>query len=178
MKQKYFDWMCNLVCDHKHQEYQTLLEHLHDIEFRYILDMDGNRAEDGEDLRYRYGFEFDIPRVDIEYCLDDRPCSILEMMVALAHRCEENIMDDPDFGDRTGKWFWGMIENLGLDSMDDDHFDEDYVDMIVERLLERKYDPDGAGGLFTLHECRQDLRTVDIWYQLMWYLSENFDFTI
>ena len=38
--------------------------------------------------------------------LDNKTCSVLEMMIALAIRCEEHIMDDPDVGNRTGQWFW------------------------------------------------------------------------
>lgn len=34
-----------------------LLRHLHNIDFQYMLPMDGNRAEDGIDLRYRFGYE-------------------------------------------------------------------------------------------------------------------------
>ena len=41
------------------------------------------------------------------------------MMIALAIRCEEHIMDDPDAGDRTGQWFWSMLVSLGLGSMDE-----------------------------------------------------------
>lgn len=46
--------------------------------------------------------------------LDNRPCSVLEMIIALAIRLEEHIMDDPDIGNRTGQWFWDMIVSLGL----------------------------------------------------------------
>ena len=107
---------------------------------------------------------------DILDCLDG-PCSILEMMVALAIRCEEGIMDDPDIGDRTGQWFWGMVTNLGLGSMSDENFDRKYVDEVIERFLNRKYDPDGRGGLFRVRNCKYDLREVEIFHQLCWYLD-------
>jgi hypothetical protein len=93
------------------------------------------------------------------------------MMVALAIRCEETIMDDALLGDRTGQWFWGMIHNLDLNCMTDNRFDRDYVDDCVARLLNREYDPDGRGGLFTVRNCPHDMRDVEIWCQLSWYLG-------
>ena len=93
------------------------------------------------------------------------------MMIALAIRCEENIMDDPHMGDRTGQWFWGMITNLGLGGMTDESFDIDSASRKIRRFLDRKYEPDGTGGLFTIPRCSVDLRTVEIWYQLCWFLD-------
>ena len=104
--------------------------------------------------------------------LDDSPCSVLEMMTALAVRCEEHIMTDPDVGNRTGQWFWQMITNLGLGDMTDSKFDRKYVDLVIQRFLDRTYEPDGKGGLFTIEHCPYDLRTVEIWYQLCWYLDK------
>ena len=54
LNRKYEEWMYQLVCDGKHFErlsYRKLLNHLHDIEFTYIIGMHGNRAEDRIDLR-------------------------------------------------------------------------------------------------------------------------------
>jgi hypothetical protein len=99
------------------------------------------------------------------------PCSVFEMMIALAIRCEENIMDDPSKGDRTGQWFWGMITNLGLGSMMDHRFNKIFVDDTIKRFLDRDYEPDGKGGLFRIRNTNKDLRTVEIWYQLCWYLD-------
>ena len=94
------------------------------------------------------------------------------MMTALAVRCEEHIMTDPDVGNRTGQWFWQMITNLGLVDMTDSKFDRKYVDLVIQRFLDRTYEPDGKGGLFTIEHCPYDLRTVEIWYQLCWYLDK------
>jgi hypothetical protein len=145
---------------------------LHETEFIYLLPNDRNRAEDGIDLRYRYaithGYEDDY---DIILGYLSGPCSVLEMMIALSIRCEENIMDDPNVGNRTGQWFWDMVVNLGLGSMLDDRFDKRIVDRVIERFLNREYEPDGKGGLFTVRNCRHDLRHFEIWYQLCWYLD-------
>lgn len=170
---KYFEWIYQLVCkDAKGLSYRKLLCKLYDTPFNYTIAMDGNRAEDGADLRYRFGYEQGIDSAVIADCLDDRDCSVLEMMVALAIRCEEHIMDNPDIGDRTGKWFLDMIVNLGLDKMTDEHFNKHYVEQTLDRFLNREYKRNGNGGLFTVHYNQIDMRSVEIWYQAMWYLDE------
>ena len=103
--------------------------------------------------------------------MDDDPCSVLEMMIALAIRCEENIMDNPEVGDRTGQWFWGMIANLGLGAMYNSRFDREYVDETIARFLNRDYDPDGKGGLFRVKNCDHDMRDMEIIDQLFRYLN-------
>lgn len=170
---EYFEWMYQLVCGNvKRVSYRKLLCHLYDTPFDYSIAMDGNRAEDGVDLRYRFGYENNIEGSAIASCLDDKECSVLEMMVALSIRCEEHIMDNPDIGDRTGKWFLNMIENLGLKKMSDKYFNERYVTQVLDRFLNRDYERNGEGGLFTVHHNRIDMRSVEIWYQAMWYLDE------
>lgn len=176
---EYFEWLYTLVCGGrfvKQYPYRKLLTRLHSTEFTYVIPRDRNRADDGVGLRYRFsliqGYEdsYDL----IMECLDG-PCSVLEMMVALAIRCEENIMDDPTMGDRTKQWFWNMIVNLGLGSMLDDHFDRQFVDSTIDRFLNREYDRDGKGGLFRIRNNNRDLRKVEIWYQLCWYLDSITD---
>lgn len=166
---EYFEWLCSLIEGNIRVSYRKLLIYLHNTEFRYIILNDGNRAEDGLKLRYRFSDE----RKDIDpkdYL--DEPCSVLEMMVALSIRCETDIMDDKDAGNRTYKWFWGMIDNLGLSQMTDNHFSKNIVSGIIDRFLDREYDPNGAGGLFTVEKSGYDLRAVEIWYQMCWYLDE------
>lgn len=168
---EYFDWLCQLIdLDRfsKQVSYRKLLIHLHNIEFTWFIPRDDNRADDGIQLRRRFA----LNRNDVtlsSYILG--PCSVLEMMVALAIRCEETIMDDTALGDRTGQWFWGMIHNLGLSPMIDSKFDVEYIDDVIARFLNREYEPDGRGGLFTVRHCSQDMRTVEIWCQLSWYLG-------
>lgn len=169
-EREYFEWMCNLVCGRKRQNYRRLLEFLHTIEFTYIIPLDSNRAEDGIDLRYRFIYQEGYSK----HSLDGfNPfCSVLEMMIGLAIRCEEHIADNPDIGDRTGKWFWDMIDNLGLGKMTDLRFDERRVQEAIDMFLNREYLPDGTGGLFTVKNCECDLREIEIWYQMCWHLND------
>ena len=169
---EYFNWLYNLVCRNLYSDrisYRKLLMHLHDTEFRYVILRDKNRAEDGYNLRYRFADEYTY--IDDADTYISGPCSVLEMMVALSIRCEDTIMDDTSYGDRTKQWFWEMINNLGLSSMNDNQYDKRFVTDVIETFLDREYKPDGRGGLFTIRNCDEDLRTMEIWYQLCWYLD-------
>lgn len=171
IKEDYFEWVCHWVHQKKNSKmisYNKLLSLLHNIEFTFSIPKDINRAKDGVDLRYKYALELGLD--DVPECLDDGPCSMLEMLVALALRCE-TMMDNPRYGDRTSQWFWKMIGNLGLGDMYDARFDEENVVTIIERFLARDYKPDGRGGLFIIKHCSIDLRSVEIWTQLNWYLD-------
>lgn len=168
----YFEWLCELTCGEQHNErdsYRKLLSHLHRIEFVYSIKRDSNRAEDGIGLRYRFAYNYISPAAAETYL--DGSCTVLEMILALAIRCEENIMDDPAIGDRTRQWFWGMIVNLGLGSMSDDRYDEQTVNDAIHRLLNRTYASNGKGGLFTVKNCDRDMRNIEIWHQLCRYLD-------
>ena len=172
---EYFEWVYNLVCNDRYYKtlsYRKLLYSLHNTSFYSLIDRDNNRADDGIELRYRFGYEYGYSRDVISASLDNRPCSVLEMMVALAFRIEETIMDDPSYGNRTGQWFWNMIVSLGLGSMSDNKFDDEYFQFIIDRFLNRQYSPNGEGGLFIVHNNTTDLRNIEIWFQAMWYLDE------
>ena len=174
MRRKYFEWLCSFVKPFVlNRSYRFLMLHLFRTDFYAVIPMDENRASDGIELRYRFGREKRIRMSDIANVLDVKDCSVLEMMVALSLRCEEQIVDEPDVGDRTRKLFWSMINNLGLNRMDDDSYDSFEVEDRLDIFLNREYKPDGTGGLFKLRRTRHDLRNVEIWYQMMWYLSEN-----
>ena len=169
----YFEWMYDIVCPDKKKSYRKLLYFLHSVDFTYLIDMDGNRFEDGIELRYRFGHECaHIDMCTISEYLDERPCSMLEMMIALAIRLEEHIMSNPDIGNRTAQWFWNMLSSLGLADMDDAKFNKEQAKTVIQRFLNREYEPNGCGGLFTINNCAYDLRTVDIWYQACWYLDQ------
>ena len=167
---KYFEWMMDILCRGRYANnisFRKLLLKLHHTEFRYSIPRDENRADDGIRLRYRFACSSD-DKDSARYLTG--PCSVLEMMLALAIRCEI-IMEDPLVGNRTGQWFWGMIRSLGLGTMIDSRFDEEYVEAAIDRFLDHEYEPNGKGGLFTIKDCKDDLRTAEIFYQLCWYLD-------
>lgn len=176
IRNEYFEWMQATVCEGTQKwrrPYNKLYHLLHETEFIYILDLDANRADDGVDLRLRFAWDRDYHSDEILEVFDCQPCSILEMMVALAQRCEEHITDDPESGDRTGKWFFAMLESMGLLIFDDAHFDKIACADILDRFMQRRYQPSGQGGLFTVSDESIDMRDIEIWYQMMRYLNET-----
>lgn len=177
IKQEYDNWIVSLATDwcSNFGKYGRLMEFLHSVPFYSTIQvpLDRNRGADGKDLRLRFvdsTTEYNYNHAYL-YLMDYEP-TMLEVMVALAIRCEENIMRDNDVGDRSYEWFYGMLCSSGLDACYDSVFNEDVALEIVNRILERKYSRNGKGGLFTLSNPPKDLRKVEIWYQLLWYLDE------
>lgn len=174
IKEEYFNFLYDIVRDSYHRNYNELLSRLHSVPFEVLVERDSNRASDGVYLRYSFcrkaGYDLDIA----EFVLDG-PCTVLEMMVALAKRMEEDILWDPTYGNRTPVWFWEMIENLGLDDCCDGEFDKEKFDRTIDILLSRSYFSDGFGGLFPLKIAKYDQRRVEIWYQMQQYLAEHFE---
>ena len=99
IRNEYFEWMCNLVTgdnSYKKLSYRKLLIFLHTKNFTYKISRDANRADDAIQFRYRFGHEAGYTRKEIKAYLDDRPCSVLEVMVSLAYIIEERIMSNTD----------------------------------------------------------------------------------
>ena len=171
---KYYNWLVQLVCPDRRigEDYRYILQHLYSVNFRYVLPMDANREEHATNFRYRFGDENGYEQYEIANELDYRPASILEIMVELAVRIEETIMQDDEYGDRTSIWFWDMMYSLGLDHMTNSKYDEKEADYVISRLLDRDYAPNGKGGLFTVNDPYEDMRYVHIWAQAQWYLEQ------
>lgn len=174
VKSDYFQWLCGIVhADDPDCSFYSLMRALFEHTFRWSVDNDGNRAEDGECLRDDFADQ--SPYLD--YSSIGGPCNVLEMMVALAGRINQDIMWSPN-NDRTVVWFWEMISNLGLDEYDDDHWEEPrsrmMVDFVLDRWLDRRYRPDGIGGIFPLKDPLEDQRDVEIWYQMNTYFLEKY----
>ena len=163
---EYFNWLIGIVEPvDPDGSYYMLLRRLFDTVYFYEFEMDANRAHDGLGLRGRFATETGI-------MLDtDLPCTVLEMMVALAVRIEQDIMYIPNKGDRTYIWFWVMIDNLGLLRMTDDNYDDVVVQAIIFNFMNHMYEVDGEGGLFYV-PGRTDMRDVEVWYQMQQYLNE------
>lgn len=179
IRNKYFKWLCNLVGFDNN--YSILARAMHRKEFYSIVKNDNNRAEDGKKIRELFIKDVVISREYSEDYLENilgGPCSVLEMMIALSFRMEEILYEcEEDGQDRSVQYFWQMIKNLELDEFTNEEYSEDelfVVDMILDDLLERRYKRSGVGGLFPLRNYKKDQRTVEIWYQMMSYLTENY----
>lgn len=180
----YFEWLMSLIAfdgeeAYEPSEYRELLDILLATEFYWSLELDGNRAYDGLHLRALYSDDYPRDGRRLARVMPEQ-CSVLEMLIALARRCENEIMYDPDFGDRTGLWFWIMVENLGLTAFPDRVFRKNRrwaskcVCDVVETFLDRGYEADGTGSIFSIRGFQSDMRETELWYQMQYYLNENF----
>lgn len=176
IERDYFDWLYNIIDDTDYQ-YEDLINHIYDKDFNesttLLVGKDANRIADAIHLREDYVTEHlareDRALVDI---FMDKPCSLLEVLIALAYRME----DVMEIG-RFPIWFWEMLSNLGLEKFDNEHFNSKNVrkiDKILNKWLDHNYDYDGNGGLFPLKDPPKDQRKEEIWYQMSAYLIENY----
>lgn len=164
---RYINWLRDQVSLEPY--YSKLSEELFRTEFYWFLGLDGDRREEGIGLQYQFGEETGYSQHSIYEAFNG--CSVLEMMVALAIRIERYIMHDDDYGDRTSLWFHEMLRSLGLDVFIDNNFDAEKVSKILEAFMERNYEPNGAGGLFTVPDYQGDMRAVEIGDQANLYLN-------
>ena len=166
---EYFNYLLDIVDSEEYStdDYIDVLWLLFDTDFTWLIDHDSNRAGDGLALRDRFLSE---------YCDGyDKlfgPCSVLEMMVALSIRMENDIMFDPDFGNRTDIWFWKMMDSMGLLYMDYINYSYRIAKRCINNFLNRNYRPDGKGGLFVIKNSKIDMRDVEIWYQMNYAVEE------
>ena len=175
---EYYRWLTNSICPDSYARrmlmYSDLLWYLYISPYTWEFMMDENRFCDGQELVLNFagdnGLDYYQTKADlVRHC----ECSMLEMMGALAIRLETSIKSDIRYGDRTGYWFWGMIENMGLSHYTDKNFDATEVDDILRRFLARDYAADGRGGLFYVEQPDCPMYDTDIWHQAMWFLHEE-----
>lgn len=176
MNEAYFCWLIRLIGDdYIAANYQKLLRKLYSMEYVWELVYDKNRAADGLYLRKIFDAEMGSTGIlQPKMSESPAPCSVLEMLIALARSAENNIMHDPDYGDRSPIWFWEMLENLGLDIYDDYNYYESEVDKIMDIFLHRRYATNGVGGAFPVTKPAQNMRQKDLWWQMNAYLEERF----
>ena len=172
----YLDWIMKdrlLLTDREIKNYISLFNVLLDMDFFWIHPLDENRAADGLVLRSDFEYETGL------YLEGFNPrCTVFEMLAALAIRCESQLMRNSSLGDRTAKWFFIMLENLGLAGFDNRHWSSSSraeIEHIVEDFLNRKYKRNGVGGAFPLKHSRNNQSNEQIWDQLMAYINENFN---
>ena len=173
----YFEWLCRKVGIGAQygKPYVRLLSELHSYKFdtRALPELDVNRAYDGLGLRVIFMEKYG----EVGSSTNRGACTMLEFLVALAGRMSF-LMGDESQESLRPRYFYCMIRNLRLLKLTDERFDElngeFFVLDAVQRVLERRYDADGDGGLFPLRHCvHEDMRTVEIWYQMQKWLSEH-----
>ena len=163
----YYDWLRRKVGAYDADDVNLLFDILYHTDFYWTVANDDNRAADGIVLRSTF---MDTEGWNTEPRSGD-PCSVLEMLIALASRIDNDIMWDGE-KDRTADLFWEMVDNLDMD-----YDDVDDICVKLGIFLDRKYDVNGLGGIFPLRKgAFEDQRNVEIWYQMQSYLMENWEF--
>lgn len=173
IKTEYFSYLVDKVCDKKHHrvDYIPLLDLLHSMKFEWSIDMDANRASDGEYLRkkwlqregiYEYLYEF-----------DGEKASVLEVLVGIADRLEFQVGDVMK-GDHTADRFWEILRNLDIEKYDSGNFKPLNIKEKVRNWMYRKYKKDGFGSIFPVKNCEKDMRTLQIWDQMSVYIMANY----
>lgn len=167
----YYRYLVEQLDSGKFRKYSDLVGFLYDMEFVDISGLDRNRIADAKNM-YKAYCETD----GIEPDFDTYIASVFEVLLALSIRCEQDIMGVPG-SDENDKWFWIMLENLGLLNFENRRFNRISVieiRRIIDIFLRREYEFDGFGGVFPLKNAENDQRTVELWYQLSSYLNENY----
>lgn len=160
----YGDWLIKRI-GFRDRNYIPLLRILHDIPFRWIILKDRNRASDGVYRRREFFVEMGVLEGKF-----DQECSVLEMLVSLAIRIDEEFTGNP--GDPAAdELLFEFIKNLGLVEIDVKNVGK--ITNIVEKWLDRDMDFDGNGGILPLRHASKDQRHTEIWDQMMEYIDEN-----
>lgn len=147
-------------------EFNELLQQLNDIEFTWSIDFDENRALDGYDLRRDYCDEFEVDLVG--------SVTVLEVLVALARRIDNEYIGDPG-EEHPEIIFWEMIGNLTLIWNKDNHYDSGLTNYTIKKWLNREFNQDGLGSPFPLEKTLRDQRKIEIWAQMLEYITENYE---
>lgn len=150
-------------------QYRKLLWHLYSTPYQWDhrIELDADRAEDGKSLRLSY-----FNDMGLRSELSGKQCSVLEMLISVSVGME-SIMGDPE-NYHPARWFWEIIDNLGLTSQDEYCFDKEYVGNVLTIFMSRSYDKNGLGGAFPLYYSSVDQRQVPIWEQACAYLTERY----
>lgn len=167
----YYDWILSEIDFDlpEHRNYEKLLRKLYMTEFRWVLDKDENRDADAFELRREYLFDEGYKRYDIW----NTPRSVLEVLVAFSRRIEIEIMGEPG-NDDLDRWFWIMLENLGLLKYTDERYNDKKVNEILDIWMSRNFRSDGKGSIYPLKNVKSDQRETEMWYQMHAYLIENY----
>lgn len=164
MEKEWVDYYNKLLCilnGLPSDRYSKLLWRLHNSEFIWVHPGDQNRYKDGVYLREYFGFDF------------INPGSILEVLTAFASRIDNEYIGSPG-EQRPDIIFMEMLRNLNLLRMDDDHYDEDEVYTILDVWMHRRYFFDGKGSIFQIRNPIRNQRKIDMWSQMLDYISENY----
>ena len=173
----YLEWLYTQILPasnaNPRRSYWELTRKLYSTEFLYFVPNDENRAWDGIDLREVFFNQ--NPSVAFDGAWYEQECSVLEMILGLAHRADF-LADRDALEGGPGAWFWEFIKNVGLERYTDYTINTkalEEIDYILDRINTRAYSSNGEGGLMPNPKSRRDQRRVELWSQLNAYLLNN-----
>ena len=164
----YTNWMMRKI-NFYDPNYTILIDFLNKIPFIWTIEMDQNRASDGLYLRKMYYED----RYFDENFMFGRDVSVLEVLVALAIRMDNEYVGDPG-EPNPGIIFLEFLENLGLDSCVNANFSCEKCEKIIEIWLKRRFNSRGIGSIFPIKKPKRDQRRIEIWSQMQEYIMENY----
>lgn len=189
----YFVWLCSKVGlngpdstqqyikkENQDKTYFELALKLFKTRFMAFVPNDDNRVSDARCLRDEFALS-ESSFTDYSV-LDTEGASMLEVMIALCKRFDNDVMMTENGIDRSKEWFWEMLKNCDLDTFVDSEFMSEKnldnsvgqeCDAIIKRVNDREYEGDGKGGFFPLKHPKCDQRKVQLWMQIHSYFLEN-----
>jgi hypothetical protein len=170
----YFEWLTAKIeiPESNPHTYNGLFRRLHEVEFVWHVSGDGNRVQDGRDLRTQFMNETRRRRSpDLDEIMHVG-ATVLEVVIALSIRTAFTAGGVPEI------WAWQLLENLNLHRAHDPltQMKANRVDEILEALIWRTYNRDGQGGFFPLSDdadsIAMDQTKLEIWDQMNIYVNE------
>lgn len=178
LDERYFPWLYEHIGTANNpnpaRSYWNLAKALFEKEFLFFVPNDDNRADEGRRLREEFLDQSPFNEWEAAAEWLSLPCSMLEMLIALARRAAFESFDPREGSE--GDWFWLMMVNIGFDKHTDAVWNPTRarrVDRVLEVIINRRYEDTGMGGLFPLQNPLTDQRTTELWYQMQQYLQEN-----
>lgn len=181
IKDRYFNWLWSYGSGGPIDEYKSVWVFMCMEEFYDLVDMDSNRVTDGLELRFRFIRETSINiRVeDLDMAVG--PCRFLEFFVGMCERMDDLLYD---CGSKLNDAFWTLLRNCGLYDCSETNLSYrggrssrvqfDRIQSIIRNIVERRFDPDGVGGLFPCRTCPLDLRRLEWFQQMNLYYREHY----
>lgn len=168
----YLRWLYSQVANARlknpSRTYWNIFRVLYTTEFMLVVRNDENRIDDAKEVRYEF-LEMN-PHLQPDPNWLDEGASILEVLIALSGRlafASERASQ--------AEWFWELLRNIEIDYPDSEYV-KDTPLSVAQRLHvlnTRTYESNGKGGLFPLERTDVDQRSVEIWYQMQYYVIER-----
>jgi hypothetical protein len=164
---RYFQWLTGLVSKKEPDQANWIYEKLDNTVFYWTIRYDENRAADGIFLREVFSNNHLLLKTN-------KSATLLEVIIGICKRMQSILSDETE--EELSIYFWDLMKNLGLIDTLKKGKRKFIIEstIIITTFLSRNYNSNGEGGLFPLNSASDDQRDVELWYQMMGYLEENY----